>query len=59
MSRAKKESTKKGACEKMPRPNPATTHKAPAKTDATKKAPAKPAADKAAAPAAPAADSKN
>jgi monoamine oxidase len=55
---AKKEATKKEPAKKAPA-KPAATHKAPAKTDATKKAPAKAATDKAATPAAPAADSKN
>jgi monoamine oxidase len=54
---AKKEATKKEPAKKAPA-KPAATHKAPAKTDATKKAPAKAATDKAATPAAPAADSK-
>jgi monoamine oxidase len=55
---AKKEVTKKEPAKKAPA-KPAATHKAPAKTDAAKKAPAKAATDKAATPAAPAADSKN
>ncbi|MDE1197462.1 MAG: flavin monoamine oxidase family protein [Pseudomonas sp.] len=55
---AKKEATKKEPAKKAPA-KPAATHKAPAKTDAAKKAPAKAATDKAATPAAPAADSKN
>jgi monoamine oxidase len=55
---AKKDATKKEPVKKAPA-KPAATHKAPAKTDAAKKAPAKAATDKAAAPVAPAADSKN
>jgi monoamine oxidase len=55
---AKKEATKKEPAKKAPA-KPAATHKAPAKTDAAKKAPAKAATDKAATPAAPAADSGN
>jgi monoamine oxidase len=55
---AKKEATKKEPAKKAPA-KPAATHKAPAKTDAAKKAPSKAATDKAATPAAPAADSKN
>jgi monoamine oxidase len=55
---AKKDATKKEPAKKAPA-KPAATHKAPGKTDAAKKAPAKAATDKAAAPVAPAADSKN